>query len=152
MSNIVCREEYRLLSFELTDKFSAWFKDDDGDAFESPVHAIGMAALATLQVYSSTGETYHRKEFGNILVGLQLSEDGFCICEESSNFLCMLPNGEKPEEVASEPCFPAMCDTLLTELQAVIDSSRKRTYGDMKIVADRLTEMGASAAGMELGE
>lgn len=42
------------------------------------------------------------------------------------------------------------CDRLLTILQTVIDSSRKRTNEEMKAVADRLTVMGVSVACMEL--
>lgn len=103
MSRFPSREEYRLLSFELTDKFSAWFTDDDGGLFESPVHAIGMAALATVYMIPSTGETHSKVEYGNVLVALQFSDDGTAdICQEANNFACVLPNGEKPSGFSEE--------------------------------------------------
>lgn len=94
------REEYRLLSFELTDKFSAWFSEDDGGLFESPIHAIGMASLTTVYMIQATGEVHRRTEYGNVLVGLQFCDDGLVhICQESSNLACVLPKGEKPSEL-----------------------------------------------------
>lgn len=48
--------------------------------------------------------------------------------------------------------WSAQCDTLLTKLQSVINSGQKRTYVEMKLLADRLTEMGAIVAGTELQE
>ena len=48
--------------------------------------------------------------------------------------------------------FMTQCDTLLTQLQAVIDSPRKRTHEQMKAVAERLKAMSDIALFMELGE
>ena len=51
----------------------------------------------------------------------------------------------------TDTSFSAKCDSLLTQLQAVIDSPRGRSHEQMKAIADRLTAMGVSVASMELG-
>lgn len=55
-------------------------------------------------------------------------------------------SGESPSSLP----WSAKCDTLLTKLQSTIYSGQKRTYEEMKSLADRLTEMGATVAAMEL--
>jgi len=49
-----------------------------------------------------------------------------------------------------ELTFAGKCDTLLTQLQAVIDSPRKRTHEQMKAIAERLYQMGVTVSKMEL--
>lgn len=48
--------------------------------------------------------------------------------------------------------WTAQCDTLLTKLQAVIDSPSKRTYANHRAISDRLTSIGHSLDSMELSE
>ena len=96
MKYLPTREVYNLLSFELTDRFAAWYIDDDGVEFESPIHAIGIASVTQKHVQPSTGEIQRSVDLGNMLVGIQFGEDGVHICDEAGNFSCVLPKGQKP--------------------------------------------------------
>lgn len=48
--------------------------------------------------------------------------------------------------------WTAQCDTLLTKLQSVINSQSLRSYEEMKVVADRLTDMGVTVATTVISE
>lgn len=58
------------------------------------------------------------------------------------------------EQWANQGSIPwsAQCDTLLTKLQLLIDSGRKRTHEEMQALAERLVSMGATAESIELTE
>lgn len=91
------RESYTLLSFKLTDKFSAWYRQDDASLTEYPLEAIGLAKLETLTI-NHLHEVVRRKDLGNVIVGIELDEEGMTICNEVSNFVCIMRKGRKPGE------------------------------------------------------
>lgn len=79
----------RVLSFELTNDWWAWFIDDDEDFFCQKVDAIGLARVWILR---GLEEEYSHEE----LVGIVVTSDGTEIVDECDNFAGLFRTGVVP--------------------------------------------------------
>lgn len=83
--------ERKLISFQLTNDWFAWYKSEDGSHICWKVDAIGLVRI-TLEHDCGTREWSH-DELTGVFFGNQY---GTQICSEDDNFLMMLRAGEKP--------------------------------------------------------
>lgn len=83
--------ERKLISFQLTDDWRAWYKGDDGQLVSWKVDAIGLVRV-TLEHGRGVREWSHN-ELTGVFFG---NEHGTQICSEDDNFVMMLRAGESP--------------------------------------------------------
>lgn len=118
--------QYKLISFELSDKFTAWYRDRKTGAneyqqyFEIKLDAIGIGQR-------------HASEVREI-VGIYFTDSGAIVCNEESNFDCILPKGrqhpkmlEEEESCESECCYQKPDDVAyqIDKLQFSIAETRR---------------------------
>ena len=85
---------YEIVSFNLTDDWWAWFRDDDGDNC-CKLAAVGIAKAFT--EHYRNGTLLHSEYSHDAMIGIELDRYGdMYIVNEAGNFLQLLKTGFMP--------------------------------------------------------